>query len=291
MDGTAAAQIPNAPSMWTQAPRSCAIGISSANGSNAPVFTLPAWVHTMVGPSIVASASRNASARIRPWSSDAILWRCSPARPRPEHLERGVDRDVGPRMGDDGHRRGALETEPLDIPADPRQHPVPCGGEGREVGHRGAGDEADARRRRAARAARPATRPRPPRPRRPPARGHTGRRSGPRPTPASPHPAPPAGCRRPRTRSSAARRSPPAPAPRRRRVPRRRPAGRSGHRAAARPARRAAPRGRPGRRPAASRASPGTPPRVPWNATGASRGPPWLSPLVLDRPGRDRSGR
>ena len=83
IEGTAAAQIPNAPSTWTQAPRSCAIGISSASGSKAPVFTLPACVQTIVGPSIVASASRSASGRIRPWSSDAIRRTRSPSRPRP----------------------------------------------------------------------------------------------------------------------------------------------------------------------------------------------------------------
>ena len=65
-DGTAAAQIPNAPSTWTQAPRSWAIGTSSSNGSKAPVFTLPAWAQTMIGPSMPASASRKASGRIRP---------------------------------------------------------------------------------------------------------------------------------------------------------------------------------------------------------------------------------
>ena len=39
----------------------------------------------------------------------------------------------------------ALETEALDVPADPRQDGMPSRREGREVGHRGARHEADAR--------------------------------------------------------------------------------------------------------------------------------------------------
>ena len=69
-----------------------------------------------------ARTSRRASGRIRPWSSAAIRRTRSPSRPMPEHLERRVDRDVGPAVGHDGDRRRALQAEAFDIPADPRQH-------------------------------------------------------------------------------------------------------------------------------------------------------------------------
>ena len=60
--------------------------MSSSSGSNAPLFTLPAWAQTMTGPSILASSLRSASGRIRPCSSDAILRTRSPSRPRPSML-------------------------------------------------------------------------------------------------------------------------------------------------------------------------------------------------------------
>ena len=78
-----AAQIPNAPSMWTQAPRSWAIGMSVSNGSNAPVFTLPAWAHTMTGPSMVASSARSASASHPALVVGGDLRTRSPSRPIP----------------------------------------------------------------------------------------------------------------------------------------------------------------------------------------------------------------
>ncbi len=79
--GANAAQRPKAPSTWTQAPASCAWAAICSMGSNAPVFTLPAWAQTIVGPEIVGSAS----ARIRPWpSAGTRTTRClpSPSRPR-----------------------------------------------------------------------------------------------------------------------------------------------------------------------------------------------------------------
>ena len=65
--------------------------------------------------------------------------------PEPEHLERGVDRDMGPAVGDDGHRRRALEAMPLHVPARLGEDRAACRGERREVGHRRAGHEPDAR--------------------------------------------------------------------------------------------------------------------------------------------------
>src|ERR671917_2513878 len=59
--GLAAAHIPNAPSTWTQAPASWAESQIFASGSIAPVLTLPACAHTMVGPDVAASASSSAS--------------------------------------------------------------------------------------------------------------------------------------------------------------------------------------------------------------------------------------
>ena len=143
--GTPAAQIPNAPSTWTQAPRSWAIGTISSSGSKAPLFTLPAWAQTIAGPSIPARASRRASGRIRPWSSAAIRADALALPAQAEHLERRVDRDVGPAVGHDGDRRRALQAVPLDVPADPCEDPVARRGERREVGHRRAGHEPDAR--------------------------------------------------------------------------------------------------------------------------------------------------
>jgi hypothetical protein len=80
--GTAAAHSPNAPSTWSHAfgsPRT--ISTISGSGSKDPVFTLPACAQTMVGPSMRASVSRSASARIRPCSSAAT--RCTLDRPSP----------------------------------------------------------------------------------------------------------------------------------------------------------------------------------------------------------------
>ena len=64
--GLAAAQSPNAPSMWSQAPSASQASAISPSGSTAPVFTFPAWAQTIVGPLPSARAARSASARIRP---------------------------------------------------------------------------------------------------------------------------------------------------------------------------------------------------------------------------------
>ncbi len=71
----------------------------------------------MTGPSMPASASRK-----RVGTHPALIVGGDhpdplTLAPEPEHLERGVDRDVGPAVGDDGHRRRALEAVPLDVPA------------------------------------------------------------------------------------------------------------------------------------------------------------------------------
>ena len=60
--GQARAHKPNAPSTCTHAPVSCARRQISATGSKAPVFTLPAWMHTIALP----LSGGNRSARMRP---------------------------------------------------------------------------------------------------------------------------------------------------------------------------------------------------------------------------------
>ncbi len=65
--------------------------------------------------------------------------------PQAQHLERGVDRDMGPLVGDHGHRGRALQALPLDVPAGGGEDTVPGRGKRREVGHRGAGHETNAR--------------------------------------------------------------------------------------------------------------------------------------------------
>jgi hypothetical protein len=73
----AAAQSPNAPSTWTQAPCSRAQAISGTNGSLAPLLTLPACRHTSAGP---LSGGR-AEGSIRPWASTGST--TARSRPRP----------------------------------------------------------------------------------------------------------------------------------------------------------------------------------------------------------------
>ena len=64
--GTAAAHKPNAPSTWTHAPRACALATIAPIGSDAPVLTLPACAHTIVGPLPFDNAASSASVRMRP---------------------------------------------------------------------------------------------------------------------------------------------------------------------------------------------------------------------------------
>ena len=102
------------------------------------MFTLPAWAQTMTGPSIVGQLRAQG---VGPHPALVVGVDPADALPFPtqtEHLERRVDRDVRPGVGHDGHRRRALQPVPLDVPAGLRQDRVPGGGEGREVGHRGA---------------------------------------------------------------------------------------------------------------------------------------------------------
>ncbi len=75
--GAAAAHRPKAASTWTQAPVPRACSTTAAIGSTAPVFTLPACTHRIVGPAIGGSAS----ARIRPCASAGT--RSTRLRPRP----------------------------------------------------------------------------------------------------------------------------------------------------------------------------------------------------------------
>ena len=145
IDGTPAAQIPNAPSIWTQAPLAWAIGMSSSNGSNAPLFTLPG-LHAdddravEPGERLAQGVGPHPPLLVGGDLADALA-----LAPEAEHLEGGVDRDVRPAVGDDRHRRRTLETLSLDVPAGPGEDAVPRRGQRREVGHRRAGHEPDAR--------------------------------------------------------------------------------------------------------------------------------------------------
>ena len=108
--GLAAAHSPNAPSTCTHAPAARAASQIVRKSSHAPVFTLPACAHTIVGTSLVSSASdaaahRPASPRCR---------RPAPRRPTPLPTRRTAARgrrvpcrsDAGER-----HELGALRSD------------------------------------------------------------------------------------------------------------------------------------------------------------------------------------
>ena len=144
-DGTAAAQIPNAPSTWTQAPRSWAIG------DDLRERVVGAGVH-------VAGLGAHDRRAVDPGEHLAQGLRCHPAlfvggdladsvalTAETEHLERGVHGDVAAFVGHDGDGWRPLETVPLDVPAGPLEDAMAGGGQCREVRHRRAGHESDAR--------------------------------------------------------------------------------------------------------------------------------------------------
>ena len=98
-----------------------ASAISSA-GSKAPVFTLPAWMATISGPSTEAIAARAASALhaalvVRRDARDAIA-------PEAEVLERGEQGRVRLLADDHGDLWRAVQAIGLDVPACPREHGV-----------------------------------------------------------------------------------------------------------------------------------------------------------------------
>ena len=118
--------------------RRSAIGPS---GSNAPVFTLPDWAHTIVGPSTSRASPR--ALRAHP---PLVVRRDTDDRRRaePDQSAGRPDRRVRFRAGDDRHARRPLEAERLDVPSDAAQHLVPCRRQRRHVRHRRTRDEADA---------------------------------------------------------------------------------------------------------------------------------------------------
>ena len=141
--GAAQAQSPKAPSTCTQAPFARASGISSANGSNAPLQTLPACRQTTAGPS---SPPSTAAQRLRPHPPLGVRRRdVHPLGPEPEQPQRQIDR--GMRLAAEHHvDLGRAEQAPrLDVPAGPAQQLVPRRGQRGEVRHRRPGGEADAR--------------------------------------------------------------------------------------------------------------------------------------------------
>ena len=124
--------------------RAWLISASSPIGSMAPVLTLPAWQHTMVGRPRCDGKHRSRSAgSIAPLASTAT---CSidlraeaqePSRPWNGHVHLVAD--------DKADRRGTREPVGLDIPTCRRQHMVPSRGERRRVGHLAAGDKSKRR--------------------------------------------------------------------------------------------------------------------------------------------------
>ena len=133
--GAALAQSPKAPSMCTQAPCSWARAMRGSKGSNAPVFTLPACRHTIVGPLIGGSAS----ARMRPWpSTAACTMRERPSPSMPRDL-----RSVGWASPPVSTVTGGAPNRPwrLDVEADVAEHRVACRGKSGEIRNRRPGHE------------------------------------------------------------------------------------------------------------------------------------------------------
>ena len=93
--GEAAAQSPNAPSTWTQAPWSLAQASSGPNGSLAPLFTLPACRQTIAGP----VQRGQAAGTMRPWPSAGR--HDGPVAAEPDQAERLAHGGV--RLGADDH--------------------------------------------------------------------------------------------------------------------------------------------------------------------------------------------
>ena len=136
--GLVAAYIPNAPSTWTQAPNSRAAAQMARRGSTAPVFTLSACAHTMVGPEDSARASSSASARILPWT---VGWdRPQVGGPETKEAQSAVYGDVALLTDDNPDRRRADQSVGLYVPTG-ASSTLWRGGERGEVRHLAAGHQ------------------------------------------------------------------------------------------------------------------------------------------------------
>ena len=144
MAGLAAAQRPKAPSTCAQAPWSWATALAAARSSNAPLFTLPAWRQTIVGP-----AGPAASTRARSVDVDRALvvgrHRLDDVGAQAEEAQGAVDRGVALAVGHHAHRRASGEAAALDVPAHGGEHVVAGRGEGHGVGGLAAGHESERR--------------------------------------------------------------------------------------------------------------------------------------------------
>ena len=174
-----------------------------SSGSHAPVLTLPACAHTIVGPSTCPSARSSSSGRMRPWPSTGT--RSGVSAPRPS-MRSAVKIELCASSPTTTVTAGA-PCSPRASTSQPTRSSTAWRATVRQRGvrHLAAGHEADARARRAAPAGRAASRRRPPRPPSPRARARTARRSGPTRSSASRRRSPRAARRRRRSRSSAAR--------------------------------------------------------------------------------------
>ena len=143
MVGLAAAQSPNAPSTWTQAPWSWAAAMAPAKSSKAPLLTLPACRHTIVGPRGPAVEDAGEVADV-----DRPLVVCGHRLQRPGAQ---TEECAGPGRWWRGVRRSrplaaagrSGEPVALDVPAGAREHVVTGRRQRHGVGALSAGHEAE----------------------------------------------------------------------------------------------------------------------------------------------------
>ena len=108
----------------------------AGKGSKQPVFTSPAWVQTLAGPSPRPSSSARAGT-VRP-HPDRVLGA------QPQEAQRHEDRGVGVLADEHPHLRRSVQALGLDVPAGPLENGVTTGGDPGEVRHRAACGEPEA---------------------------------------------------------------------------------------------------------------------------------------------------
>ena len=113
----------------------------ASNGSNAPVFTLPACAQTMAGP-VASTSGRRA---LGPHAPLIVGGRANDLpRADAEHPQRADHRHVHLAPTTTRSAGAPVEAVGLDVPAGAAQQLVARRGQRREVRHVAAGDEADA---------------------------------------------------------------------------------------------------------------------------------------------------